>query len=187
MNRFVIGIDPGVKGGITVLKNRKIIECIPMPTFDHDTGKKSKKLKKPIIKKYVDGKKLIELISQHPESEIFLEQIHAIFGQSAGSGFAMGEGYGIIQGIIRGLGRSYYLTRSKLWQSEVWIDSDIVKEANNPKKTDTKATSLNAATRLFPDQDFLSGPRKRVPHDGMFDSSLIAYYGDKYLEESEGE
>lgn len=43
-------------------------------------------------------------------------------------------------------------------------------------KVDTKATSLLAAKRLFPDETFLATQRSKVPHDGIVDAVLIGLY-----------
>jgi hypothetical protein len=43
-------------------------------------------------------------------------------------------------------------------------------------KIDTKATSLIAAKRLFPDEKFLATTRSKVPHNGVIDAVLIGEY-----------
>ena len=69
----------------------------------------------------------------------------------------------------------------------MWIQEDIVgdmvpyikrdKTKGERFKTDTKATSLNAARRIFPGETFLATPRSKKPHDGLVDAALIAYVG----------
>jgi hypothetical protein len=56
-------------------------------------------------------------------------------------------------------------------------DAAPVESKKNPRvKIDTKATSLIAAKRLFPEEKFLATSRSKVPHDGIVDAVLIGEY-----------
>lgn len=48
-------------------------------------------------------------------------------------------------------------------------------------KVDTKATSLLAAKRLFPNETFLATARSKVPHDGIVDAVLIGEYCKRHF------
>jgi hypothetical protein len=48
-----------------------------------------------------------------------------------------------------------------------------------------KESSLYVARQLWPDQNFLATERSRVPHDGVVDAALIAYYGGGYYKKEE--
>jgi hypothetical protein len=63
----------------------------------------------------------------------------------------------------------------KKWQASVIQPSDVVLKEGKKTK-DTKKTALNAAKRIFPNENLV--PKgKKVPHDGLVDALLIAYYG----------
>jgi len=182
MAKIIIACDSGLDGAICVLKNGEIKEIHQMPTFETKTSKKSKTTKKPIMKRNVDGAGLVRIIAAYPDAEVFIENVHSLHKVSAASNFSMGQGFGILCGIVRGLGLDYYLVRPKMWQEAVWIESDKVYEENELRmKVNTKKTSLNAAIRHVNKGVFI--PKGcRVPKDGMFDSFLIAKYGEIYLE-----
>ena len=178
MEKIVIGIDPGLNGGIAVLKNGRLHKLFTMPTFSVKKGRISKKTKKELEKNFVDGRVLYNTLKDYPGADYFVEDVHSLFNARAEANFSLGHGIGVLSGILRALGYTFYLVQPKEWQKGNWEKTDIVK---GEKKTDTKKTSLNAAQRIFPGQTFLKSSRSRVPHDGLFDSALIGNYGYKYL------
>jgi len=165
-----IGIDPGYNGFITVInENREILDKYPMPV--------KKKLRE------VDGETLANFLAKWCAGDkqycLYVEDVHAIFGSAAGSTFTFGKNVGMLLGALEAEAFSYKLVAPKLWQKHVWISKDIVRVPSSSGKTmvtDTKATSLNAAKRLFPGGDFRKSTRATQPHDGMVDSLLIATY-----------
>ena len=58
------------------------------------------------------------------------------------------------------------------------IKSNILK---GKSKTDTKATSLLACNRLFPNANLLRTERSKKAHEGLVDAYLIAYYGQHWF------
>lgn len=156
MSRVIISIDPGAKGFICA--------------YNPDEG----------IRQYISIED-----STKPEIAAFLarykgncvavmEEIHAVFGSSAKSTFSFGEIFGFLQGLFVALGIPYHLVPPKTWQAAIWINSDkVFKEG---KKVDTKKTSINAATRLFPDIDFRRNERCKVVDDNKVDATLIGEY-----------
>lgn len=70
------------------------------------------------------------------------------------------------------------------WSEELFtgelesVDTSAIQPMEKPEKpkVDTKATSLLAAKRLFPDETFLATQRSKVPHDGIVDAVLIGLY-----------
>ncbi len=53
------------------------------------------------------------------------------------------------------------------------------KDGTQKMKTDTKAMSLVAAQRIFPNESFLATERSSVPHDGLVDAALICEFGKR--------
>ena len=120
-----------------------------------------------------------------------MEQIHAIFGSSAGSTFAFGEIFGILKGLLIANEIPYHLVPPKEWQKEIWIHQDEiyvnktrnitdketgVKVPKTIKAVDPKPTSFNAARRIFPNVDLRKNERCRKLDDNKCDSLLIAEY-----------
>jgi len=174
-----IGVDPGLNGGITIMNNNEIItHVMPINTF---------KIKKKEFR-YIDNKKLRDIflnIYNIKEANIFIEDIHSLFGMSAKSNFSFGFGYGNLITTLDVFDLDYQKVTPKIWQKSVWNSKDIVRGEPflNKKgilkdgKIDTKATSLNAVQRIYPDLNLLASKRCRVPHDGIVDATLIMLYG----------
>lgn len=162
----IIGVDPGLKGGICILLDGKMRGLWPMPTFSVKTSAKK-------VRNYVDSEGIRNILKDHLDAEVYIEQVRSLYGMSAESNFSMGHGLGVVESTVRIIIGTFYLLKAKDWQADTWIEKDFVLKGNGRK--DTKATSLNAALRIFPNQSFLRTARSKVPHDGMVDAALIAY------------
>lgn len=165
----ICGIDPGRQGGFAIVNEGKIERLEVMP--DNLAGLCA----------------LINEIVNFPVYTFVIEDIHSIFGVSKGSMFTMGRGLGAIEASVICNGGGLLHVAPKKWQSFIWTDDDIViKDPSAKRKVkDTKATSLNAIKRLYPDQDFRYGDsekktgKRTKDHDGLIDAVLIALYGAK--------
>lgn len=155
-----IGIDPGKSGGIAVLNDEGNLTLFPIPK----------------IGTLVDLKAIDLFIGMHTVGEhiCLLEDVHSLPGMSAKSNFVFGENKGQWQGMLTSNHVSYQEVTPKAWQKVAWQGVPVMKKPN--KKTDTKAMSLTAAKRLFPNESFLATERSSVPHDGLVDAALMAYY-----------
>lgn len=164
MNVF-IGIDIGKGGAITIIKDDGSIDSYVTPTLpDGD----------------IDVRGFYAILSAIPEKYVkmvVVEKVHAIFGSSAGATFEFGRSAGIVEGLICVSGLPYTMVPPKEWQKEMW--AGVTKVTRSGKKSvDTKATSLVAVKRLFPDANLFdkSKPRSQKIHDGVVDSLLMAEY-----------
>lgn len=176
----VIGIDPGIDGGICVLdKSGAIIEMHIMPTYSVTTAKKLKsgKYKK---ERHIDSYALADILYRHKDASICMERINTFAGQGASAGSKMIRGYGRIEGVMGSMGFKWENPTPGTWTKKIWIDEDKVYRDKVDARTrqgkiDPKPTNLNASKRIFPDANFIP-EKKRTPHDGLFDSALIAEY-----------
>lgn len=151
-----IGCDPGKSGGIVAL------DAMGNVLLTHAM---------PVIGKEYDLQKIHDLLDHYSRHKVYvgIENVHAIQGKAGNSSnFSFGLGKGILMGIVSGLKMPYLLVNPRQWQKETW--------EGVTKQSDTKKTSLIAAKRLFPDQDFLASERSRKPHDGIVDAMLIGEY-----------
>lgn len=160
---MVMGIDPGLSGGLVLLHDSRYIELMAAMPLNKEGE--------------IDITKLNLLLGGLSERDaIIIEDVHSIFGASAKSNFMFGKVCGIIQALANTTPAAVHLIPPKAWQKKVWEASDIV--LKNGKK-DTKKTSLVAATRLAtrldPAVDFRKSTRSKIPHDGIVDAYLIAY------------
>lgn len=155
---MIIGIDPGYSGGICFLEKGKVRDLYTIPLTPEGD---------------VNFTGLIRIMSEVRGSDIIvIEDVHSIFGSSAKSNFQFGRICGILRTLAEFTGAEIVLVPPKTWQKRVWVEEDLVVKG---KKKDTKATSLNASLRIFPEVDFRKSGRATKPHDGLVDAALIAY------------
>ena len=167
MGKSWIGIDPGKLGFIAAMSDDEL-------TFysisDHS------------------DLEIADFIGQYKSRQchVVIEDVHAVFGSSAGATFEFGKIKGFLVGLLVAHKIPYTLVQPKEWQGEIWTNADMVvshkkvkrkdgKEINR-KETDTKATSINAAQRLFPSVDFRRSERCRKIDDNKVDALLMAEY-----------
>ena len=165
-----MGCDPGKLGCVALLSSK-------------DDSLKFVRI--PLAGTAIDIKALIAALREVAPQVVAagLEDVHALFGSSAKATFEFGRACGIIRCALEAAGVTPELIQPKEWQKRVWLASEVVKiptKRLNKKgefigKTDTKATSLLAARRLFPGESFLLTKRSTVPSDGAVDAALIAW------------
>lgn len=160
-----IGIDVGGKGGIFAMTDKRRVvlkEAIPTKRGSTEVD-------------YTSLSNLLKTWESDPSQvQVLIEDVHSLYGMSAKSNFSFGLIKGVKIGVVTSIGYNLELVTPKNWQKVVWIEDDIV--LNDKGKRDTKATSLKAATRLFPDVDFRKSERAHIPHDGVVDAALMAEY-----------
>ena len=147
-------IDPWAKWAYVSIQDWKIIDYWLVP-------QKKWVVQRDVLKEMLSSLKWIT----------YIEKIHALFGSSSKSTFNF---WYIFWFMCCALDNPLFVA-PKDWQKWVRIDEDIVYKSTKPRKIkDTKATSYNAAKRIFPWESFIPKWR-RVPHDWMYDAALIAY------------
>lgn len=149
---MIIGIDPGMKGGISCLsKDGRIIWVKPMPV-------NTKEINMPGI---------IELLNRESLhcSMVAIEQCQAMPKQGVCSMFNYGVGYGMLKGLVHGLKLPMMTLKPREWQRLVHQGS---------KDIGPKERSYVSALELYPTHNFLATPRSTKPHEGMIDAVLIA-------------
>jgi len=160
-NKIFIGLDPGIKGGITILdREQNIIDKMPMPII----GKSDKQY---------DIWEIYAFIARYKNSFAILEKAQPQFRDGSKQAFKTGYGYGVLQAILTGLQIPFQIIAPKVWQKKVFdgLHSD-----------DTKAASILFCKRKWPSEDWTATERSRKPHDGMTDAACMAYYGVRTYE-----
>lgn len=168
MSKCYIGIDPGAHGYVATQYDG---EFEHFSIADNDL--------------YQLSKIMAEMRSKHNEIVCVMESIHAIFGSSAKATFSFGEIFGKLEALLVANHIPYHLVQPKEWQKVMWINADMVvtykqvkmKDKMVSKKVvDTKATSINAAKRLFPTMDFRKSERAKNIDDNKVDATLMCEY-----------
>lgn len=153
-----LGIDVGLNGGFALLlpEGEFILRTVPDSLEE------------------IDGV-LMELMDYaEGQATVCIEDVHAIYGSAAKATFKFGWIKGVKESLVMSYFGNYELVQPKNWQRVVWLPEDVVLKDNGRK--DTKATSINAAQRLWPNQDFRKSTRAKKPHDGLVDAALMAEY-----------
>jgi crossover junction endodeoxyribonuclease RuvC len=153
----IIGIDPGISGGIAYLVDGELLVVDPLPTRArlHGSGQQ------------IDGAELRSWIMEHRQGQQVLALLEAVAsrpGQGARSVFNFGHSLGIIEGALAALGVPYRLVSPPVWKKRAGLTGK------------DKAASRSLAGQLYPDH---ADRFKRVKDDGLAEAALIARFGQE--------
>lgn len=151
---IVLGIDPGINGGIAFVSSangvRRFISAHDIPT----TGEKAKRR--------VDAIAFIRLMQQTPPDFAVIERAQAMPDQGSSSGFLYGRAVGALEACVAGMEIPLHIIESTAW-----------KKAHGLIKTDKEA-SRQKALMLFPGAHSMLA--RKMDH-GRAEAVLIANYG----------
>lgn len=151
---YVIGIDPGISGAISVFSRfpSTLHDVIDMPTLEVDSGKTKKR--------HISAAGLRDILVCYPEAHVIIEKVGAMPGQGVTSMFNFGRSAGIIEGVVAALCNPHTYVTPATWTKAVG-------------RAAGKDASRMRAMELFPDKAELF---KRAKDDGRADAALIAYW-----------
>ena len=149
---LIIGIDPGVAGAIALVRGTGIV-MHDMPTVE------------------VRGKRLVDVhglariisglgASGLTGSHAVLEHVQGVQQSGATSAFSFGRSFGVVEGVLAGLGVPMTLVRPQAWTRDLAVSRD-------------KGEHRRAAMRLWPAHAELFS---RVKDDGRADAALLCYW-----------
>ena len=151
----IIGIDPGLSGGIAILDDSKIFDIFDIPIMSE--GKKNKN--------QLNSAQLVNIIKRHilPNKETFVivEQVSAMPGQGVTSMFNFGQTFGSIKGICAALGLPIFYVRPAKWKKYF----DLI----NSQKDSSRVRAIE----MFPK---FSAMLSRKKDSNKADAILIANY-----------
>ena len=163
---LIIGIDPGLKGGIAMIQGAELKGLYPMPLI--------KKNNKQVLD-LEDLKSLLQNMKDEYIPIVYLEECWAHGPQnfryarkkSPQSMFTFGKGFGELIGLLVGLNIPYKIVPPNKWKIKLKITG----------REKTKEDSIIKIKEFFPDVNLKSSSRSKIDHDGMAESLLIAIYG----------
>ncbi len=152
---FVIGIDPGISGAISVFswETHTLFEVIDMPTLEVDSGKTKKR--------HISAAGLRDILVCYLDSHVVIERVGAMPGQGVTSMFNFGRSAGIIEGVVAALQIPHTYVAPATWTKAVG-------------RAAGKDASRMRAMELFPAAK--ADLFKRAKDDGRADAALIAYW-----------
>jgi crossover junction endodeoxyribonuclease RuvC len=151
---FVIGIDPGISGAISVFNwyTHTLENVIDMPTLEVDSGKTKKR--------HISAVSLCNYLTIFSNAHVVIEKVGAMPGQGVTSMFNFGRSAGIIEGVVAALRMPSTYVTPATWTKAVG-------------RAAGKDASRMRAMELFPSKADLF---KRAKDDGRADAALIAYW-----------
>ena len=161
----IIGIDPGLSGGIAILENNKVQRLYDMPVMSE--GKKNKK--------QLNSAQRVKLIKDNIESQeevsVIVEQVNAMPGQGVTSMFNFGQTFGAIKGICAALGLPIFFVRPSKWKKHFELINS------------SKDASRTKAIEMYPSLSDQLSKKKDV---NKSDAILIArFYSDTRFKEDQ--
>ena len=160
----IIGIDPGLSGGIAVLENNKVLDIFDMPVMSE--GKKNKR--------QLNSAQLVKLIkdniSKNEEVSVVVEQVNAMPGQGVTSMFNFGQTFGAIKGVCAALGLPIFFVRPAKWKKHFELINS------------SKDSSRTKAIEMYPS---LSNDLAKKKDVNKSDAILIArFYSETRLNDT---
>ena len=138
---MILGIDPGLDGGIAIIDGSHIELLETIPT-EKKTG---------FIKRQVDAQKLSNILRIYPDLVCYLEGVASRPGQGVASVFSFGDTYGAIRGVLGALNIPTYTVIPSKWKKALEISSkeDSLKAAFDLFKVPFKKKDHNIAEALL--------------------------------------
>jgi crossover junction endodeoxyribonuclease RuvC len=154
MSLYTLGIDPGATGAIVAVDNDGMVAWTwSLKGRTH--------------------REIIDLLRGHSDCPCVVERQFAMPGQGLSSTFKIGEGYGVLVGIVESLGLPLHLVRPQEWQKAMLAGE------GKASGQELKRLYVGVAERLWPSISF-RGPRGGMD-DGKAAACLIAEYGRRSL------
>ena len=162
----IIGIDPGLSGGIAILDDLKIYDIFDMPIMSE--GKKNKN--------QLNSAQLVNILNKHvlkkENTFVIVEQVSAMPGQGVTSMFNFGQTFGSIKGICAALGLPIFYVRPAKWKKHFELINSS-KDASRTKviemypslsdqlskKKDVNKSDAILIARFFAETRFKEGPK----------------------------
>ncbi len=139
----IIGIDPGLSGGIAVLDGLKIFDIYDMPIMSE--GKKNKN--------QLNSAQLVNIIKKNIISNgdtfLIVEQVSAMPGQGVTSMFNFGQTFGSIKGICAALNLPIFFVRPAKWKKHF----DLINSSKDASRTKVIEMYPSISPRLSKKKD----------------------------------
>jgi Holliday junction resolvasome RuvABC endonuclease subunit len=144
----ILGIDPGLTGGLALLDLDKLT-VIPMPVL---------KLKD---KQTLDLGVLVQKLQEMQPDHVCIEQQQSMPKQGLSSTFRTGYHYGVLIGVLAALKVPYETISPRQWKKAMQVPAD-------------KSAARHRATQLLPQY---AAAWSKAKDDGLAEAALIALYG----------
>ena len=139
----IIGIDPGLSGGIAILDDLKIYDIFDMPIMSE--GKKNKN--------QLNSAQLVNILNKHvlkkENTFVIVEQVSAMPGQGVTIMFTFGQTFGSIKGICAALGLPIFYVRPAKWKKHF----ELINSSKDASRTKVIEMYPSISSRLTKKKD----------------------------------
>jgi len=156
---MVIGIDPGLKGGICIAWPVGKWNVFPMPITG--SGLDLNQIKSIITPKGVKSAKLV-----------VIEKVHNMPREGGSSSFKFGDGFGSLKGLCVGVGLPFVLVMPQAWKRVILAGYDW---------KGNKDASIVYIKQKYPRLSLRPTGRCRKDSHGLADAACLAEYGVNLL------
>ncbi|MCP3882381.1 MAG: hypothetical protein GY701_28900 [Sulfitobacter sp.] len=126
----VIGIDPGLAGGIAWTEGPDKLGAVKMPETERDVAD------------------VIERLANLPELTVaYIERVHSSPQMGVTSAFTFGRGYGFLRGLLTARCIPFDEVTPRTWQKEF----SLLRRSSSESGTDKKNRHKAKAQQLWPD------------------------------------
>lgn len=172
---IVIGIDPGLKGALCLVKDNIVRQVKVMPTYK--VGKETL-IDLAQVKSWFKS-----MMKIHKIDGIYIEKQIVVSKQGLKSSGKTMYQFGLIVGLLMGLGITPTIVRAIDWQKKVFARVDLTK-LSSYNYPETKLKSIGFVEQNYGLSYLFTSKRQKKPSDGIADAICIAIYGSQDLAET---
>lgn len=167
---IILGVDPGKQGGFAMMSEDEV-SVFAMPLDSEDE---------------YNRRALADWFHQHyyKITHCFIEMAAMRRGNSAQSGFTVGRGFGMLEGMLNAFHIPYTIVYSQTWSKK--YPHNVTEQDKDKRYKMIKQARALIAKRLYPNMDLRKSDRCKNLHDGIVDALLICDYGWSITKNSEG-
>lgn len=143
---MIIGVDTGISGGMALLQDAVLVECIETPYYWHTLKTKSKKTGKFKRRRKLSYYVLAETMQAWVDkgaTQVIIEQVHPMQGNGVISAFSQGEAFGAFTSVSAALGLPITLVTPSQWKK-------VHKLLHTDKKESLERARCLFGTKWFP-------------------------------------
>lgn len=158
----VIGIDPGLEGGMAVydVVAKKLVEVRPLPVVDEGSGR----YKDNNVDAHAFAEMIAVAVEAYDVQLVVIEKVHSSPQMGVASAFKFGDNYGIVRMASMIYAPRVEFVTPQRWKARMMLSFD-------------KKQSLAMARKMFPGEWF-----PRAKDNGLAEAALIAFYAARDLD-----
>ena len=151
--KYIVGIDPGLSGGLTFIREDGQVTVFDMPTtMKKVNGKNKRQIDRERLRAHFDRTDIVHVIMELQGTRP---------GQSGAAVMVTGRNFGLLEGIILANYHPYTIVAPQTWKKAMQVPKD-------------KKEAIARASELMPR---CAHRWCNAGHDGRAESALLALYG----------